>query len=165
MKKFQFSKDLKKDLKANAKDFDQLLYKACIEAKEAGVKASVFAETLRATGFRCGTGPARSAYKAVREGGTLKEMTMAIMAVKAKRKEATTSTGTTGTKPDTLVGALQAALTAAKAGHLAVTETWLGKAQAILDAAKITTAAAVERMGGVAEPKTAKKTKKALKSA
>lgn len=162
--KFNFSKDLKAELKANSKAWDELLFKACLEAKEASCKATEFCKVLRATGFRCGTGPARTAYKTVREGGTIKDMVTAVNTVKAKRKAGAADKGTaTATESNTLVGALQAALTAAKAGHLAVTETWLGKAQAILDAAKISTAQAVEKMGGVAEPakKTAKKAEKA----
>jgi hypothetical protein len=165
MSKFAFSKGLKADLAKNGKEFDQLLFKACTEAKGSEVKASEFCDALRATGFRCGTGPARAAYKAVRDGGDQKAMIEAIDAVKAKRKSsgkdgAGKGTGTsadgagkdgagTGTA-ETLVSVLSAALHAARNGNLAVVETWLVKAQAMLETAKLATAQAVEKMGGVA---------------
>jgi hypothetical protein len=158
MSKFAFSKGLKADLAKNGKEFDQLLFKACTEAKGSEVKASEFCDALRATGFRCGTGPARAAFKAVRDGGDLAGMIAAVTAVKAKRKAGKADAGKadagkadagTGTA-DTLVGALTAAAAAAKNGHLEVVESWIVKAQAILAAAKLATAQAVEKMGGVA---------------
>ena len=150
MSTFKFSSKLQTQLKENGGYWDNLLFRACMEAKEKEVKASVFADALRKTGFRCGTGPARAAYKAVRDGGDQKGMITAVTAVKAKRKadKGTTATTATTATPDTLVGALQAACAAATAGHLAVCESWLGKAQAMLDAAKKSTAQAIEKMGG-----------------
>jgi hypothetical protein len=160
--KFEFSKQLAIDLAKNGEKWETLLFKACTEAKGSEVKASEFCDALRATGFRCGTGPARAAYKAVRDGGDQKAMIEAIDAVKAKRKSsgkdgAGKGTGTsadgagkgTGTA-ETLVGALTAALHAAQAGNIVIVETWLVKAQALLETAKTATAQAVERMGGVA---------------
>jgi hypothetical protein len=168
MKKFQFSAELRKELKENGKSWDDLLYRACLEAKQQEVKASVFAETLRKSGFRCGTGPARAAYKAVRDGKDKKGMVAAITAVKAKRKantkantanteantanteantanteantantEANTANTEANTEANTLVGVLTNAVHAAKNGKLEVCETWLAKAQAMIDIAKI----------------------------
>ena len=158
MKRFQFSIELRKELKENGKSWDDLLFRACMEAKEKEVKASVFAEVLRKTGFRCGTGPARAAYKAVREGGDLKAMVKAITAVKAKRKankaaadkaaaEAEAAADKAAAEAeaaaeDTLVGALENALRAAISGKLEVAETWLLKANALIATAKELTAQA-----------------------
>ena len=159
MKKFQFSPELKQELKDNGKSWDELLFRACTEAKEKEVKAKEFAEVLRKTGFRCGTGPARAAYKAVRDGADQKGMIAAITAVKAKRKAtdkgadtatdkgadtatdkgADTSTDTADTA-DTLVSVLMNAVHAAEAGKLEVAETWLNKARAMIDIAKIAAA-------------------------
>ena len=145
MSTFNFSRELKKELKDNGKAWDELLYRACMEAKEKEVKASEFASALRKTGFRCGTGPARAAYKAVRDGGDQKAMIAAVTAVKAKRKatDAGTAAGTaagtdagTDAGNETLVGALQAATDAAQNGHLEVCESWLVKAQAMIDTIK-----------------------------
>ena len=84
--------------------------------------------------------------------------TSAITAVKAKRKDASKTADTAGKTADTagktadtLVGTLQAALHAAKNGNLEVAETWLNKAQALLETAKIATAQAIEKMGGIGE--------------
>ena len=148
MKKFQFSVELRKELKDNGKAWDDLLFRACMEAKQKEVKASVFAETLRKSGFRCGTGPARAAYKAVRDGGDKKAMIAAITAVKAKRKTATKATKATkaaeqaaeqaiDNDANTLVGVLMNAVHAAKNGKLEVAETWIAKAKAMIDIAKI----------------------------
>ena len=154
-RKFQFSPELKKQLKDNGRSWDDLLFRACLEGKEAGVKASEFADVLRKTGFRCGTGPARAAYKAVRDGGDQKAMIAAVTAVKVKRKsnastDTTDTTGTTDTantdtntntaNTDTLVGVLMNAVHAAEAGKLEVAETWLNKARAMIDIAKIAAA-------------------------
>lgn len=159
--KFEFSKKLASDLARNGKSWETLLFKACTEAKNAEIKTTDFCDALRASGFRAGTGPARAAYKAVKDGGDFTAMKTAIDAVKAKRKadagkaDAGTTTEEQGkgtdTGTDTLVGALSAACAAAKNGHLEVVESWIVKASAILAAAKTATAQAVERMGGVAE--------------
>ena len=144
MKKFEFSKELRTDLASNGKAWDELLFKACLEAKQAGCKAKEFATVLRATGFRCGTGPARAAFKAVRDSGDQKEMVAAINAVRAKRKAtantANTAANTANTGADTLVGVLMNAVRAAEAGKLEVAETWLNKARAMLDIARIAAA-------------------------
>jgi hypothetical protein len=150
MNRFQFSPELKKELKDSGRAWDDLLYRACLEAKEKEVRAKEFADVLRKTGFRCGTGPARAAYKAVRDGADQRGMVAAVTAVKAKRKANTATNTATDTATDTasdtatntantantLVGAIQSALEAARAGHLEVAETWLAKAQAMIDTAK-----------------------------
>lgn len=164
MKKFRFTKETAKQLAENGKDWEGLLFKACIEGKDAGVKASLFAEALRATGFRCGTGPARAAFKAVRDGGNQKAMVAAVNTVKAKRKSTGTGTGKAGAGADTgtgtgagadagadtLAGALEAAAHAARNGNIAVVESWIAKAQAILATTKESTKKSIKRMGGVA---------------
>ena len=170
MAKFQFSVQLRKELRDNGKSWDDLLFRACMEARQKEVKASVFAETLRKTGFRCGTGPARAAYKAVREGGDLKAMIKAINTVKAKRKTKKTNTANTDATDatdantantdatdntantdantdataatDTLIDAIENALRAAITGKLEVTETWLIKANAMMATVKELTAQA-----------------------
>ena len=171
MAKFQFSVQLRKELRDNGKSWDDLLFRACMEARQKEVKASVFAETLRKSGFRCGTGPARAAYKAVREGGDLKAMVKAINTVKAKRKTKKTNTANTDATDatantadntdantdantantantdataatDTLIDAIENALRAAITGKLEVTETWLIKANAMMATIKELTAQA-----------------------
>jgi hypothetical protein len=77
-------------------------------------------------------------------------MVAAITAVKAKRKAGKGTDAGTARGNETLVGALTAALAAAKAGHIEVAETWLGKAASILATAKQSTKQAIEKMGGVA---------------
>ena len=176
MKKFQFSVELRKELKDNGKAWDDLLFRACMEAKEKEVKASVFAEVLRKSGFRCGTGPARAAYKAVRDGKDKKGMVAAITAVKAKRKaakaadkgteaaaaeaaeaaeaeaaEAEAAEAAEAGAADTLVGVLMNAVHAAKNGKLEVVETWLAKAKAMIDVAKIAKAHKAQAMIDVAK--------------
>ena len=186
MKKFQFSVELRKELKDNGKAWDDLLFRACMEAKEKEVKASVFAEVLRKSGFRCGTGPARAAYKAVRDGKDKKGMVAAITAVKAKRKaakaadkgteaaaaeaaeaaeaeaaeaeaaeaeaaEAEAAEAAEAGAADTLVGVLMNAVHAAKNGKLEVVETWLAKAKAMIDVAKIAKAHKAQDMIDVAK--------------
>ena len=176
-RKFQFSKELRRELKDNGKAWDDLLFRACMEAKEKEVKASVFADALRKSGFRCGTGPARAAYKAVRDGKDQKGMVKAITAVKAKRKanktnkaantadntantantdatSANTDATSANTDDNTLVGALENALQAAKSDNLEVAETWLRKAQAILATLGIAKIAAARR-ASLAAAKTA----------
>ena len=163
--KFNFSKELKSELATNGKAWDELLFRACMEAKEKEVKATEFCKVLRESGFRCGTGPARAAYKAVRDGKDQKGMIAAITVVKAKRKgtdkgtetgtdkgtEKGTDTGTDTGKADTLVGVLKNAVHAAENGNFAVAESWIVKAQALIDTAKKSTAQAIEKIGGIVE--------------
>ena len=165
--KFKFSKELKAELTENGKSWDDLLFKACEEGKAAEVKATDFATALRKTGFRCGTGVARSAYKSVRDGGNLKAMIAAVTAVKAKRKTGTDQgtdnkgtdnngtdnkgtdnkgtdnkgTDNKGTEPE-LVEMLEKTLTAARAGHFEIVRMRLIKVKALLAAAELAVARA-----------------------
>lgn len=166
--KFRFTKETAKRLAASGQEWDKVLFDACLEAGVKKIPATLFCEVLRASGFRCGTGPARAAYKSVRDGADIKGMIAAITAVKAKRKasdkgaDTDTDKGAADTGADTdtvkagkvadtgtLVGALQAAVNAAGRGDLMAVEAWMGAAQALLDTAKLATAEAIERMGGV----------------
>ena len=165
--KFEFSAKLQKKLGKAGSDYFETLYAACLEASEAGVIARDFPTHLRGAGFPCSTAAARAAYKAVRGGAdadavaaivdkvaaAARAAAAAARAAEAAEVEAadTEAAEVEAAEADTLVGALTAALAAAKAGHLDVAETWLGKAASILAAAKIATAGAIEKMGGVAE--------------
>ena len=168
--KFEFSAKLAKRLARAGSDYFDTLHAACMEASEAGVSARDFPGYLRGAGFPAGTATARAAYKAVRGGADVDAMAAlvdkvaaaaaaaarAARAAEAEAAEAEAAEAEAAeaeaeaAEADTLAGAIESALTAAKAGNLEVCETWLAKASAILAAAKQSTASAIERMGGVA---------------
>ena len=146
---FEFSKELKSRLTDNGKQWDQALFDACTEAKASEVKATEFCQVLRTTGFRCGTGIARAAYKAVREGADVYEMGSAIETVRAKRKgkpdkdkdqDQDQDKDKDKDKDTDLVEMLEKTLTAARNGHFEIVRMRLVKVQALLAAAELAVA-------------------------